>query len=88
MPPGGIRTHNPNMRAAANPRLRPRGHCDRLFNSYIRKLQNVKPLEFNALTNITVVVKSGMRWADHVAHVTGRIIQSFGCRTLKAEHSF
>jgi hypothetical protein len=26
---GGIRTHNPSKRAAADPRLRPRGHCDR-----------------------------------------------------------
>jgi hypothetical protein len=28
--PGGIRTHNPSKRAAADPRLRPRGHWDRL----------------------------------------------------------
>jgi hypothetical protein len=28
MPPGGIRTHNPSKRAAAEPRLRPRGHWD------------------------------------------------------------
>jgi hypothetical protein len=27
--PGGIRTHNPCKRAAADPRLRPRGHWDR-----------------------------------------------------------
>ena len=27
---GGIRTHNPSKRTAANPRLRPRGHWDRL----------------------------------------------------------
>jgi hypothetical protein len=27
--PGGIRTHNPSKRAAADPRLRPRGHWDR-----------------------------------------------------------
>jgi len=27
--PGGIRTHNPNKRAAADPRLRPRCHWDR-----------------------------------------------------------
>jgi len=27
--PGGIRTHNPSKRAAADPRLRPRGHSDR-----------------------------------------------------------
>jgi hypothetical protein len=29
MPPGGIRTHNPSKRAAADRRLRPRGHRDR-----------------------------------------------------------
>jgi hypothetical protein len=28
-PPGGIRTHNPRRRAAADPRLRARGHWDR-----------------------------------------------------------
>jgi len=27
--PGGIRTYNPNRRAAADPRLRPHGHWDR-----------------------------------------------------------
>ena len=27
--PGGIRTHNPSKRAAADPRLKPRGHWDR-----------------------------------------------------------
>jgi len=29
-PPGGFRTHNLSWRAAAHPRLRPRGHWDRL----------------------------------------------------------
>jgi len=29
MPPGGIRTHDLSRRAAADLRLRPRGHCDR-----------------------------------------------------------
>jgi hypothetical protein len=28
---GGIRTRNPNRGAAANPRLRPGGHWDRLY---------------------------------------------------------
>ena len=28
--PGGIRTHNPSQQVAADPRLRPRGHWDRL----------------------------------------------------------
>ena len=27
--PGGIRTHNPNKQATADPRLRPRGHLNR-----------------------------------------------------------
>jgi len=31
MPPGWIRTHNLSRRAAADPRLRPRGHWDRLL---------------------------------------------------------
>jgi hypothetical protein len=29
MPPAGIRTRSPIKRAAADPRLRPRGHWDR-----------------------------------------------------------
>jgi hypothetical protein len=29
--PGGIRTRNPSKWAAADPRLKPRGHCDRLI---------------------------------------------------------
>jgi hypothetical protein len=36
--PGGIQTRNTSKRAAANPRLRQRGHWDRphsVFNSYI-----------------------------------------------------
>ena len=31
MPTGGIRTHNPSKRAAVDRRLRPHGHCDRLY---------------------------------------------------------
>jgi hypothetical protein len=33
--PGGIRTHNPSKRAAADPRLRPHGHWDRQFEPTI-----------------------------------------------------
>ena len=33
--PGGIRTYNPSKRTAADPRLRPRDHCDRHFSSLI-----------------------------------------------------
>jgi hypothetical protein len=29
--PGGIRTRNPSKRSAADPRLRPRGHCDMMI---------------------------------------------------------
>ena len=37
---GGIRTHNPSKRAAADPRLRPRGYWDRLFT--LRRINNKK----------------------------------------------
>ena len=39
-PPGGIRTHNPSKRAAADPPLRPRGHCDRRKYITMRFLGN------------------------------------------------
>jgi hypothetical protein len=32
--PGGIRTHNPSKRAAADPRLRPRSHWDRQIRTH------------------------------------------------------
>jgi hypothetical protein len=34
---GGIRTRNPNKRSAADPRLRPRGHRDRLSPIIIKR---------------------------------------------------
>ena len=45
--PGGMRTHNPSNRAAADPRLRPHGHWDRPENiqtclSDDSKVENVK----------------------------------------------
>jgi len=33
-PLGGIRTHNPSRRDAADPRLRPCGHWERQANTY------------------------------------------------------
>jgi hypothetical protein len=33
--PGGIRTHNPSKRSAADPRLRPRGHWN-LLSAFFR----------------------------------------------------
>jgi len=41
MLPSGIRTHNLSRRAAANPRLRPRGYWDRHF-MYARKIKKKK----------------------------------------------
>jgi hypothetical protein len=32
--PGGIQTHNPSKQAAADPRLRPRDHWDRLAGGF------------------------------------------------------
>ena len=42
MPPGGIRNRNSSKRAAADPRLRPRGHWDRQAVSYT-KLPIIRP---------------------------------------------
>jgi hypothetical protein len=47
--PGGIRTHNPNKPAAADPRLRPRGHLDRPF----------------AVDGLRYSVTQCMRWRSH-----------------------
>jgi hypothetical protein len=41
--PGGIRNHNPSKRAAADPRLRPRGHWGRLI-SHRAYLAHISPL--------------------------------------------
>ena len=38
---GGIRTHNPSKRAAADPRHRPRGHWDRHTGLYTAKYINI-----------------------------------------------
>jgi hypothetical protein len=38
---GGIRTHDPSKRAAANPSLRPRGHWDRRVDKHRGKLVRV-----------------------------------------------
>ena len=45
--PGGIRTHDLSRQAGVDLRLRPRGHCDRLFTSLVSKLflwQSPRPL--------------------------------------------
>ena len=40
MPPGGIRTHNNSGRAAADLRLRPRGHWQRQLDGCFPELDN------------------------------------------------
>jgi len=42
--PGGIQTHNPSMRAAAGPRLRPHGYCDQQSDTYVHADISVKPV--------------------------------------------
>ena len=42
---GGIRTHNPSKRAAAEPRLRPRGHWDWHSNKLHISLSNGKTIK-------------------------------------------
>jgi hypothetical protein len=46
--PGGIRTHNPSKRGAADPRLRPRSHWDRLMYT----IEYIKPFSFTVLCPI------------------------------------
>jgi hypothetical protein len=41
--PGGIRTHNPSNRAAADPRSRPHGHWDRLQGKLVVKFWTKLP---------------------------------------------
>jgi len=41
--PGGIRTHNLSRRAAADPRLRPRGHWDRPDDKAIEIIYKIYP---------------------------------------------
>ena len=45
MPPGGIRTHNLSMRAAADVRLRPHDHWDRLPSSSSCRCSNCESRE-------------------------------------------
>ena len=40
---GGIRTHSPNKRTATDPRLRPRGHCDRQKTAYSSSFTSTGP---------------------------------------------
>jgi hypothetical protein len=41
MPPGGIRTHNPSKRLAADPRLIPRGHRERPIVNLVGVIKEV-----------------------------------------------
>jgi hypothetical protein len=42
--PGGIRTHNPSKRMATDPRIIPRGYCDRL---YVVVCTEISSIEFS-----------------------------------------
>jgi len=52
LPPGRIRTHDPSKRAAADPRLRPRGHWDRR-----RKYQSLRIYVFLISGGLTGIVR-------------------------------
>ena len=51
--PGGIRIHNPSKRAAADPRLRPRGHWDRPHSLDLAK---------------TIVIDAAILWYKGATH--------------------
>ena len=47
---GGNRTHKPSKRAATEPRLRPRGHCDRQSNGVsVVKVLNIRRMKYEVL---------------------------------------
>ena len=59
-PPGGIRTHNPSRRAAADLRLRPHGHWDRLFLLCV--LLSTSALTLCFVNNRIWVVWAAFKW--------------------------
>jgi hypothetical protein len=66
--PGGIRNSNPRKRAAADPRLRPRGHWDRREKEYRTQLRNEELHELHSPDEVSVVIISRkMRQDRHVA---------------------
>ena len=79
MPPGGIRTHDLNRRAAADLLLRPRGHWDR-HQRYISLLINVHHLVIYIYIYIffllwrcdptRVIASSFLRFLDHTQRRT------------------
>jgi hypothetical protein len=54
--PGGIRSRNPSKRAAADPHLRPRGHCDRPGILYLTKIYCF------SITNTIRLMRSAFVW--------------------------
>ena len=73
MPPVGIRTHNPNKPGVAVPRLRPRGHWDRLSSVWNCKFRNTCKSEVWCCSCYGV---------PQVVHVMGcrRLCHVMGCR--------
>ena len=64
--PGGIRTHNPGKRVAADPHLRLRGHWNRLSGNYMTKIfiQKRTPWFSSVLSlpSCPIVTKLGMNF--------------------------
>ena len=59
MSPGGIRTHDLSWRAAADLRLRPRGHCDRQPTLDIADIFiYVVRIRFNRLNFVTEITRN------------------------------
>jgi hypothetical protein len=78
--PGRIRTRNPSKPAAADPRLRPRGHWDRLVWVTAR-IYNVLPStyksEFHPVRNLSVLVTGRYRLVRNDAVSVPTIVYRF-----------
>ena len=69
VPPGGVRTHNPNKRAALDPRLRPRGHWDRHMHFYIHA----------SVHRNSILIRSNEMWQYAGVYLLQNHSTCFGC---------
>jgi hypothetical protein len=84
--PGGIRTRHPSKPAAAEPRLRPRGHWDRLQpctsgNNISKELANTSFSCNPSCLERDTMIES--KWCSHAAQRTVPFIKSVLCDSHK-----
>jgi hypothetical protein len=71
-----IETHNPSKRAAVDPRLRPRGHWDRLASPVYMTTKQTKEVSFISLRNIDASFIKNERYTHLLVNVWVNILPS------------